>query len=260
MESFVLYGGEVEMSFDDVTHRYTVRDKALPGDKIVPPSITTVLSVINKPALIPWAVNETVNFLRTKLTEGEHTEAEVEAYFEMAKDAHKLTKKAAADIGTQAHNWLEQYWRSKLFPELFKVGDLPEDARVRNCVQAALKWIADHKIEPILIEKPVYSRKYRVSGRMDKLALVDGRLAVVDWKSSKGLWPEYILQTAAYTKFYEEENPDTQPEDRWLVQLGKETGEFHAAKFDRQSLEADFEAFIGALTVYRRLQELNRRR
>lgn len=259
MESFTLYGGEVEMTFNDATHRYTVKDSQHPGVTITPPSITTVLSVINKPALIPWAVRETVDFLRMKLTEGEHTEAEVEAYFEMAKDAHKLRKKEAADIGTQAHNWLEQYWRSKLFPESFKAWELPKDERVRNCVQAALKWIDEHKIEPILIEKPVYSRQYRVSGRLDKLALVDGRLAVVDWKSSKGLWPEYQFQTAAYTKFFEEEDPETRCDDRWLVQLGKETGEFHAARFDRQSLEADFEAFAAAVTLYRRLQELNRR-
>jgi hypothetical protein len=253
VETFTLYGGQVTLQYDDAKHKYVAIEQA-DGRVIVPPSITTVLGVINKPALVQWAVNCAIDYLRNCLCEGEFSTEDIDRFLDEAKYAHRFVKQQAADIGSEAHNWLEAYWRAKLF-DIQGPDELPENQQVRNCVEAALKWIDSHKITPLLIERALYSRKHEVAGRMDKLAFVDGRLSVVDWKSSTGLWPEYVLQTSAYAKIYEEEM-GVVVEDRWLVKLGKYDGEFQAKQFTKEECDKDFEAFLGAVAVYKRLQQL----
>jgi len=208
VEEFALYGGKVTLKYDDAKHKYIAVEED--GTIIVPPSITTVLGVVNKPALVQWAVNVAINHLRSRLFDGGEFEVEdVERFLDEAKYAHKFVKQEAADIGSAAHRWLEDYWHQKIRAaesgEVFAVPPLPEDPQVRNCVEAAVKWIEEHDIRPLVIEKPLYSRIHKVAGRMDKLAVVDGRLVVVDWKSSTGLWDEYRFQIAAYLFMYEEE-------------------------------------------------------
>jgi hypothetical protein len=263
VDSFVLYGGKVTLQYDDAKHKYVAVEE---DGRIIPAtSVTTVLSVVNKPALIQWAVNQAIDHLRSRLYDGgEFDVDDLERFLDEAKYAHKFVKQEAADIGNGAHHWLEDYWLQKMKAaesgEDFAVPPLPEHPQVRNCVEAAIKWIEEHDIKPLIIEKPLYSRVHQVAGRMDKLALVDGRLAVVDWKSSTGLWPEYILQTAAYASIYMEEFPEKQIQDRWLIKLGKYDGEFHAERFGRADLERDYEAFVAAAKLYKRMQELNRKR
>ena len=80
----------------------------------------------------------------------------------------KLAKEDAADIGSQAHKWIEDYWYAEMFEQ--QLPSLPENELVRNCCLAFLKWITENKVEVLVIEKPLYSRLHRVAGRMDMLA------------------------------------------------------------------------------------------
>jgi len=45
-----LYGGRIILEYDDDKHSYTVNGNYVP-------SVTGILNVIAKPALIPWALN-----------------------------------------------------------------------------------------------------------------------------------------------------------------------------------------------------------
>lgn len=262
MEEFKLYGGRVLLRYDDAKHKYVAVEED--GSVINAPSITTVLGVINKPMLMQWAVNQAINHLQSRLFDGgEFSELDISLFLEEAKYAHRAVKEKAGSIGTAAHNWLEDFWHQKMQTtasgETFAIPPLPEDPQVRNCVEAAIKWMAAHDIKPLLIEKPVYSRIYQVAGRMDKLARIDGRLAVVDWKSSTGLWPEYKLQTAAYASIYMEEFPEQKIEDRWLVKLGKYDGEFEAICIPgSEEIALDYDAFVAASVLRKRLQALEK--
>ena len=55
-------------------------------------------------------------------------------------------------------------------------------------------------LQPIKIEQTVWSDVYGYAGTMDLLAVVNGKLTILDWKTSKALHPEYKLQVAAYAK------------------------------------------------------------
>lgn len=78
---------------------------------------------------------------------------------------------------------------------------------------------------------------------------VDGKLAVIDWKSSAAIYPEYALQLAAYARAIKEEYGYRV--DRWLVRLGKTDGVVEAVKYPKSTQSSDFRAFLCALHLYR---------
>jgi hypothetical protein len=58
-----LYKGDVNITFYPNSHRYKINGESVK-------SVTKILSVINKPQLIPWAVGLAKNFLKLSLIEG----------------------------------------------------------------------------------------------------------------------------------------------------------------------------------------------
>lgn len=246
-----MYDGLVRLEFDEKTHRYTIYD----GEKKVKaPSVTTILGVIDKSGpLIPWAINQTVNFYRAAfLPDTSYPTVVLDTIHEQAKRAARNVKEEAADIGTQAHNWLETYFKNGFVPQ-----PLPEHPKVLNCVNAALAWLKEHDVRPIFNERRIYSRRYQYSGTLDMLALVDGVLTIVDWKSSRGLYKEFFLQTAAYSAAYTEET-GTKIEQRILIRLGKDDGEFEPHALPKGQQAKDFKAFKAALTIHKYLQSFNK--
>lgn len=176
------------------------------------------------------------------------------------KYAFKRKKQEAADIGTQAHSGIEEILRST--PAGSSVGVLllstgffddavsPSAVQVGNCIAAAADWLHREEIIPILVERRIYSRRRGFSGTLDLLAEQKGRKVVVDWKSSKAIYPEYHLQTAAYVKAYEEETGD-KVSGRILVRLGKSDGAFDVRELtSRAGLDSDYTAFLAAKKLY----------
>lgn len=246
-----MYDGKVRLDYSDAAHAYYVTDSDNPDERFRVPSVTTICGIVDKSqALVPWAVNVTLDFLRKAiLPDQTYSDIELQTIFETAKRANRIVKQEAADIGTQVHNWLEKYFKTGIPPEA------SDDEQVQNGIKAALGWLDEHKVEPVAIEKKIYSRKYKYSGTLDKLAVVDDKLCLIDWKTSKYIYAEHRFQTAAYVAAYEEEIGE-KIDSRWLIQLGKATGEFDPHRFPRSHQKRDFKAFVGALRVYERLKDL----
>ena len=124
-----------------------------------------------------------------------------------------------------------------------------------------MKWAFAHNVKWISTETKVYSRLFNYAGTMDGLAKVSSchnhaccseqfhnRLSVIDWKSSNYLYNEYLYQTAAYQQAYTEEH-GIEIEDRWIIRLGKEDGQFEPWHFTKKDFPLHFEAFKNALTL-----------
>lgn len=211
--------------------------------------MTTVLGVLDKPALIPWSINQAIELIRPAIAPGvEHAESYLEEVYAQAKKEATRTKRMAADIGSQVHAALERY------PDV----GTPTDERVSRCVGGAVDWLQRNQVEYLQRECLVYSRRHRYSGRFDGLCRVNGTLALIDWKTSQGIYPEYRLQTAAYLKAYEEEHPSEVIQQRILIRLGKEDGAFEPHVYSRDSLRADFNAFLAALRIYTRMKQIEK--
>lgn len=215
------------------------------------PGVTTILGVISKgDAITQWAVNQTLEYLTPRL-QGELSTDEVNALLYDSRYAWKIKKQEAADIGTIAHNWIEDHLKGVEQP-------LPEHPNARKSVEAALKWLEENRWESLDIEGIVFSPTHFYAGKMDWKARVNGVLAVPDWKTSKYIYSSYRYQTAAYVKAIEEATGEYIP-DRWLLRIDKETGEFEDLHLERDTLEEDFATFLGALQIYRREAELRRK-
>src|SRR3990167_6887892 len=84
--------------FDPVKHRYYLGEKQMTG-------VTTILGVLAKPQLLPWASKEACEYIRQNLKSMD----ELESVLEKAKNAYAKKRDKAADIGTLAHSWIEDY-------------------------------------------------------------------------------------------------------------------------------------------------------
>lgn len=193
VKKFKLYNGEVEMIFNDKGHRYLVNGEEKIG-------VTTALGIMNKPALIPWAVNETVGYLKNELKAGQaYDEFELNNLLENAKKAHRVRKQNAADFGTVAHKWIEKYIKGEN-PEP------PVNKTLKKAVEVFVKWVKDNNVKFIASEQPVYSKKYDYCGTVDFICEINGKRYIGDLKTSKGIYAEYHMQLAAYRYALEEEH------------------------------------------------------
>ncbi|MCK6462851.1 MAG: PD-(D/E)XK nuclease family protein [Candidatus Pacebacteria bacterium] len=255
--NFELYKGKIKGNFYPETHRYIINGKR-------PPSVTGILNIIDKSRpLIYWAVGLFKNFLFENLPNGITEEHIIEG-----SKLHASFKEQAATIGDLAHKWIEDYIAHKL-KQIKEKPEIPEDAKVLNAINGFLQWEKEHKVKFISSERVVYSKKYDYVGKMDIEAEIDGKLCLVDIKTSNGLYNTVSLQTAAYLKADEEESGKNY-EGRWAVRLAKETEEEYIAKMEEKgkdtngyvafeakylddkmmNIERDFKAFLAAKSLY----------
>lgn len=282
---YIFYGGDVRLWFDPEKHVY-YREIA---DNLFEPQdgVTTVIHIIDKSdALVPWAAKmvfeqalKLIPFDDSTLLDPEpYTKPisyrELERILLAAKKAPREIKEAAGDTGSLAHQCIEDSIREarrirkpdEEAVTLKQIINWPTDERAINCVKAAFDWMQKHNVRWLETERKVYSRIHKFAGTMDGLALVDSCdnakckgcknakfsnvLSLIDWKSSNGLWVDYLYQTAAY-EFAHEEEMDIDIVDRWILRLGKEDGEFDPWRIGPESFDKDFEAFLRCLQLTR---------
>lgn len=141
------------------------------------PSITTVLSILSRDAIKKW---------RERVGEAE---------------ANKISTKASRR-GTSVHEMCEHYINNDLDPKKY----LPNDRETFN----SLKPILDTHLDNIYAQEvPLWSEYLGVAGRVDCIGEWDGRIAVIDFKTSRKLKKKeyisnYFQQCAAYAVMWEE--------------------------------------------------------
>ena len=180
------------------------------------PSVTNVLGVLSKPALIPWAANkerelcvETADTVYGSLN-GEAVSAdEFRSRLDLAlpkTPAHKRVSQDAIHIGNEAHAYIE--WR--ILGELgLPRGDEPETSEPACWAVAAFEdWRQEVQLKATHAEERLYSEELDAAGSTDAICceLNDYVLApkprrvaaIADWKSSKKIYAEHEIQVAAY--------------------------------------------------------------
>ena len=244
------------------------RHYVVDGEKY--PSVTTILGVIAKRALIDWAAKqEREAVVRAAVAlhrEGVNGAMPVEAFEGLLLDrlgkqrAHERQLEKAADIGSQAHRLVENSIRSRLrLPVESDVTD-PHQAAVQ-AHQAFLGWAREVDLEPIATEQVVYSRTHQYAGTMDLLARVGGRVLLIDFKTSKpkrggGIYPEHALQSAAYRTAVTEMGKLPTPEAGMIVRLPKTANDtVEPMEIGGDDLGQQFDAFLAALSLHRWLKQ-----
>lgn len=113
-----------------------------------------------------------------------------------AKMAHKQAKDSAGITGTAVHELAEQ---------LHKTGEVTtSDPLHQSYIAGYAEFLDTWEITPVLVERRVANRTDWYAGTFDLLCtsphLAGGKLVQIDLKTSKSVYGETALQTAAYSK------------------------------------------------------------
>ena len=255
MQEYNLYNGKVKILFNENTHRYYLAN----GEKKEPlVGVTSYINLDKSMFLIPWAVGVTVDYIRNRVNDLEELrQRDAKIIFQEAKQAANRAKNEAGDIGTQVHKWVEEYI-------LGQSPEMPEDERVLVGVTNFLDWLQTEKVEIQEAERIVYSAKHGYVGTLDSIATINKKRYLVDIKTGNGVYPEAMIQTAAYAKAYEEETK-RKIHGRIVLRINKETEEehhdnerkgeykaFEAIPLDDEEnmIEDDFQAFLSCKHLY----------
>ena len=203
-----LYKGTVKVKFFPQSHVYMVNGKRAS-------SPTGAIGIIDKSrVLMGWQKGEIQDCLMLSI--GKPVTVEM---IDFAIEAADRKKEGAADIGTEAHNWMEDFVKGKN-------PAMPKLKGAKQAVMSFLDWMDQHKVKFTHSEKLVYSKKYNYVGTCDAIAKVGNEKLpyIIDYKVSNGLYPGVALQTAAYQNAETEESGQ-QYAGRWALRFAKETEE-----------------------------------
>ena len=152
------------------------------ADGKVVPGATTITGLLNKPWLVRWANKLGLEGI----------------------DSSKYTDEAAA-TGTLAHAMIQADLEgTEIDREQFSPLQV---SLAENAVLSWFEWKKQHEIKPLLCEQPFVVDTLDnpfiddmpgYGGTVDCYCMLDGIPTLLDFKTSKSIYPEYFVQLAAY--------------------------------------------------------------
>lgn len=177
------------LKFYPSNHRYRLDGQWVPG-------VTTILGCLDKPAIPKWAAGMVAEYVADNPGGIEELRNMGRAPMVHALKNIPWEKRDKAGVrGNILHDYAEQLLHGR------EVDVAEEDVPV---MEAALVFMEDWQIEPLLIEAPCASREHKWAGTLDLVAkyrrpdLGTTGTAIFDWKSGKAMYPEYAWQLNAY--------------------------------------------------------------
>lgn len=157
---------------------------------------------------------------------------------------YRAVRDDAATAGTLAHEAVERWIKGEPvgFPEN-AIGD-----KASKAFGAFVEWADQTQLKVTETELPMVSERHRFGGTFDAI-LVKGKRAMGDWKTSNGLYPEYLIQVAAYAALWGENRPNEPIEGGFhVLRFDKNFGDFHHHYFGE--LGEAWEAFQHMRALY----------
>lgn len=174
------------------------------GDRL--PSVTTILGRFKESGgLLYWAWN-------------------------LGRDGISMdsVKEKACTAGTIAHQWIEDELHGK---ELTVYKDVPAATfkQAENAFEQFKVWRKGFNLEVTHTEISLVSEKYQFGGTLDGVTF-NGKPAVLDWKTSNSIFPDYLYQCAAYALLLEE-NYGVKIDEAHILRVSKDNADFEHRRF-----------------------------
>jgi hypothetical protein len=188
------------------------------------PGVTTITGRFkDSGALLHWAFNQ-----------GRAAErGEINSLYEKRDEA--------GDTGTATHFLVFRHLHGlePLPLEKLDVLDMGEDGKLeltddyRQSMQsgfdAYLAWERTTKLKIVQQEMRLVSTKYKYGGCPDAIGIMDGVRCLLDWKTSKSVYPDFLIQIAAYGELCE----NGLLVDRDYAKLGVKVEGYHLCRFSK---------------------------
>ena len=233
--------------------RYSVSDAKFKTTDVPVRGVTTVLrDILDTPGLMTWPMNmlcERVfgtegfdevlgqykhNWNKALIQpDTSYTEEQLREIMLSGQRAYTEKRDKSADIGTLAHSCVEQIVQGKSAEESVKFVlsgvevDTSDPTAMENFNDATKllpkmmdvfhNWwayvVETYQAKLAFSEKPLYSRKLNYCGTLDLVVEINGRLYVLDFKTTNrssmaplGVYPDYFMQLGAYGYALREEH------------------------------------------------------
>lgn len=157
------------------------------------PSPSTILDVLDKPALLEWKIKQAVYAISTApLVDGESVDDRIARVLDVEKQ-HEEESNIAKDRGTEIHDAIQSALEGGMLNDSMRTFVSP-------VVDAVLK-----SGRVVATEKIVVNLDYGYAGRTDTITEGDEWMSIWDYKSCKTIpkrepYPEARMQVSAYAK------------------------------------------------------------
>lgn len=154
--------------------------------------VTSVLSTLNKPALLAWSAKMAAAFAVEAKDSWENLPRT--AAIELIQNASKRYAREAAEIGTHAHAVAESIGRYAMgeAAPVISEADAP-------WAKTYIRFLKEMKAKPLHLEQTVWNHSLGYAGTFDGVYRLDGKTVMIDTKTGKsGIYPETALQQVAY--------------------------------------------------------------
>lgn len=151
--------------------KYTSTHKSYYYKGVEIPSATTILKILNKPALVKWA-----NYLGFK------------------KQNVDMVLNEKSELGTYIHSMIEAIIAGELI--VFAPTEKFTKETVYSYLNGFFTWFNRNKIEPIFQEHELTCERY--GGTVDFYGMVNDKHTIVDFKTSKQIRISMFIQLALY--------------------------------------------------------------
>lgn len=132
---------------------------------------------------------------------------------------YREVRDSAASAGTMAHDAVEAHIRGLDFKWPLDMDEVTEKAY--KSFGAFLEWAKGSKLTVDKTELALVSEKYQFGGTLDAM-FIQGKRSLGDWKTSGGIYTDYLVQLGAYGILWDENFPNDPIE-----------GGFHLMRFDK---------------------------
>ncbi len=225
--------------------------------------VTTHISILSKPALIPWGYKQGMsNFerLMSMLSGFKDPERygplqEIISTFQTTPLYEKRDK--AASAGTLAHSFFENHIKGRSDPS--REGISPDVlSKAEGCYITFLDFEKSNSIRYIDSEVELTSEEYPMGGTID--AVIQGSLTpanmvdILDYKTGRDIYLEARIQVRSYKSLWEEHHPELPVSGFHILRLG-ENGEF-THKYYPALDEGYWKIFLACMEIGEILEKL----
>ena len=245
----------MNFTFEPKTHTYRLDGKRMTG-------VTTILGVLNKPALVPWAARMAVEYVKehsmlvsdqNKVTDDIKEYQTSETVLEDAKTAYAKKRDEGAEKGTNTHALVEEYIKLMILDQAGKALEMNDDpTHYWTPIKPFIDWARAQNIKFLASEEQMYSEEMFVAGTADFIFEKDGKTYIGDIKTFKKIWDRTpFYQCAGYGLMHREMH-GTDIEGYVIFNLPKERG--HDPEEDvlwSFDTEGDTKAFLACVEIYR---------
>jgi len=205
----------------------TIPYKLADGTRV--PGVTTIISTSlgwNREALMWWANQEG-----------------------LAGRNYRESRQQAADAGTLAHAMVEARIHDTTVA-------IPPDADpdmvrlARLSFDAFREWFDHSRIELVETEMHLVCPEWRFGGTPDAVGRIKGQVTLLDWKSSKGIYAEYLIQLAAYEHLWNTNRDEHITGGIHCCRFDKTTGGFSHHWWPSEALRPAWRAFVALRELY----------